>query len=63
MKRQKGQLTEFKGEQQIIEIIKKLREDGLTYRRICELLTDMGAPTKNRYGRWHPEMVRRILEK
>ena len=62
VKRIKVRLSNHQSEAQVIETIKKLRTDGLTYRRICEILIDMGVPTKNRFRKWHPEMVRRILE-
>lgn len=49
-------------ESRVIGMIKHLRLEGLTYRKIAEILTEMKIPTKKRGQKWHPEMVRRILE-
>jgi len=51
------------GEQRVIESVKKMVHDGLTYRKICEFLTSVGVPTKNRGQSWHPEMIRRLLSR
>jgi len=50
-------------EQTTIEIVKKMADEGLTYREICEFLSSFGVPTKYRGKSWHPEMARRVLKK
>ena len=56
-----GRATPHLAEQQMIKSIQELRDQGLTFRKIAEILTRMGVPTKKRGKRWHPEMVKRIL--
>lgn len=59
-----GELIPHLGEQRVIQSIRKMSEDGLTYRQICNYLKAIGIPTKNRGSRgWQPEMIRRILER
>ncbi|MCB0418604.1 MAG: recombinase family protein [Bdellovibrionales bacterium] len=61
VKLRSGRATPHLAEQQMIESIQELRSQGLTLRKIAEILTSMGVPTKKRGKRWHPEMVNRIL--
>jgi transposase len=56
-----GRASPHVAEQQMIETIKALRSQGLTLRKVAEILTSMGVPTKKRGKSWHPEMVKRIL--
>ncbi len=49
------------GEQRVIQSVKKMSDSGLSYRTICEFLTSIKVPTKNRGKGWQPEMIRRIL--
>jgi len=56
-----GVLVPHLGEQRVVSTVKKMADDGLSYRKICEFLTNVGVPTKNRAQSWHPEMIRRIL--
>ena len=60
-RRLKEKTTPFKKEERVIKTIKELAKEGLSYRRICELLTSMRIPTKHKRRKWHPEMIRRIL--
>lgn len=46
------------GEQRVIESIRRMSIDGLSYRKICDFLTSVGVPTKNRGKGWQPEMIR-----
>jgi hypothetical protein len=57
----KGVMVPHLGEQRVVSLIRKMSADRLSYRKICEFLTSVGVPTKNRGQSWHPEMVRRIL--
>lgn len=56
-----GLLVPHLGEQRIIQSVKKMSNDGLSYRKICDFLTSVGVPTKNQGKGWQPEMIRRIL--
>jgi len=40
-----------------------MSSDGLSYRKICDFLTALGIPTKNRGKGWQPEMIRRLLNR
>ena len=49
-------------EGEVIAIIEQLRSEGLTLRKIAEVLTRiMKIPTKAKGRKWHPEMIQRIL--
>jgi DNA invertase Pin-like site-specific DNA recombinase len=50
------------GEQQILEHMRELRAQGLAYGVIAERMNTEGVPTRTR-GRWHPQMVHRILQR
>ncbi len=56
-----GLMTPHLGEQRVIAAVKKMVEGGLSYRKVCEFLSAVGVPTKNRGIRWHPEMIRRLI--
>jgi hypothetical protein len=58
-----GALVPHLGEQRVVSSVKKMADDSLSYRKICEFLTNVGVPTKNRGHGWHPEMIRRILKR
>lgn len=54
--------TPHLGEQRVIVAAKEMCEQGLSLRKIAQILTKMGAPTKCQGRSWHPEMVSRILK-
>jgi len=58
-----GLLVPHLGEQRIIASVKKMVGDGLSYRKVCEFLTSVGVPTKNKGKSWQPEMIRRVLSR
>lgn len=60
-RREDGLLVPHLGEQRIIQSVRKMSSDGLSYRKICDFLTSVGVPTKNQGKGWQPEMIRRIL--
>ena len=60
-RRSDGLLVPHLGEQRVIQSIRKMSDDGLSYRKICDFLTSVGVPTKNQGKGWQPEMIRRIL--
>ena len=62
MKKNLGKEVPHVGEQRVIKMVKDFREDGLSLRRIAKLLTKFGVPTKNHAKKWHPEMIRRLLQ-
>lgn len=45
-----------------VEAIKEMKSSGMSLRQMCKVLSLTGVPTKCLGQRWHPEMVRRILE-
>ena len=57
----KGKAVPHQVEQRVVETVKKLRAEGLTLRKIAEILDEMKVPTKQRGKKWHPEMIKRIL--
>ncbi len=62
-KRLEGLLVPHQGEQRVIQSVKKMSRDGLSYRKICDFLTSVGVPTKNQGKGWQPEMIRRLLNR
>ncbi len=60
-RRLNGALVPHLVEQRVIQSVKKMSSDGLSYRKICDFLTSVGVPTKNKGRGWQPEMIRRIL--
>ncbi len=57
-----ARVEEFKVEQKVITAVKQMREQGLSLRQIAKNLSAMGVPTKCAGKKWHPEMVKRMLE-
>jgi hypothetical protein len=43
-----GVMVPHLGEQKVISSVKKMSNEGLSYRKICEFLISVGVPTKNR---------------
>jgi AICAR transformylase/IMP cyclohydrolase PurH len=56
-------LTEHKREQEVILKIRELRNKGLSYWKIVDVLNTMKVPTKTRKGRWHARTIQAILLK
>lgn len=50
------------GEQQVIRAIQNLSSDGMTLRQIAQRMTVLGIASKNGKVKWHPMMVKRILD-
>lgn len=55
-----GNLIEDKKEQETINYIKSLRQQGLSYSKIANQLNDESIPTKNN-KKWHSETIKKIL--
>jgi hypothetical protein len=51
------------GEQQVIAATKDLRTEGMTLRQIALRMTALRIPSKNGKIKWHPMMVKRILDR
>lgn len=62
-RRADGLLVPHLGEQRVIQSVRKMSNDGLSYRQICDFLTSVGVPTKNQGKGWQPEMIRRLLNR
>lgn len=58
----KDNLIEHKTEQRAVESIRQMKAEGLSLRAISRCLDQMKVPTKMRGKKWHPEMVKRILD-
>jgi hypothetical protein len=56
-------MVPHQGEQAVLASVKRMVGEGLSYRKICEFLTGVGVPTKRRGKGWHPEMIRRMLDR
>jgi hypothetical protein len=59
---QHGSVTTHLGERRVINAIQELRGQGLTLRQIARFLSQAGVPTKCRGKRWHPQMIKRVLD-
>ena len=58
----KGREADHKAERRVVEAISQMKGEGLSLRAIARCLDQMRVPTKNQGKKWHPEMVKRILE-
>ncbi len=61
-KKVEGKVAYHRTEQRVINAVREMRANGLTLRAIASCLGEMKIPTKCRGKKWHPEMVKRILE-
>jgi transcriptional regulator with XRE-family HTH domain len=55
-------LVEDSDEMVVVERIRELRAEGMSLRQIAEALTENGL-RPIRSGRWHPETVKRVLDR
>jgi len=49
-------------EQRVIVVVRELREQGFSLRKIARILNSMRVATKCGAKSWHPEMIRRIID-
>lgn len=56
------QMIDDRVEQKVIQVVRELRNQGFSLRKIAQILTDMRVATKCHAKAWHPEMVRRIID-
>jgi hypothetical protein len=61
-RKEAGRVVIHMGEQQVITAIKDLRDDGMNLRQIAQRMTVLRIPSKNRKTKWHPMMVKRIID-
>lgn len=52
---------EFLYRARVIPVIRDLRDAGLSYRNICNQLTELGIKTYHKKENWHPNVVRNLL--
>ena len=62
-KRSKYKTRKSRDEQRAIKTMIDLRDRGLSYRKIAELLTEMKIPTKTGLDKWHNNVVREIINR
>jgi hypothetical protein len=64
-RRKNTRLVDNPQEQEIIEIMKQMRDEGKSYREIANSLNDKKVPTrmkkKGHKTKWHPITIRNIL--
>ena len=58
----KEKVVPHQTEQRVIAAAMSLKAEGLSLRKIAAVLDQMKIPTKEQGRKWHPEMVRRVLE-
>ena len=58
-----GELVDHPEEQEALNRIRAMREDGASIREICAALDAEGIPTKTGRGRWQPAVVGRIIKR
>lgn len=58
----KNHLVEHKSEQRVVDSINQMKAEGLSLRAIARCLDQMKVPTKMKGKKWHPEMVKRIID-
>lgn len=61
-RKEAGKVVVHMGEQQVIAALKDLRNDRMTLRQLAQRMTALGILTKNGKRKWHPMMVKRILD-
>lgn len=62
-RRLRGKAAEAPVEQRVIKAIHDLKAQGLGLRGIAKALSQLGVSTKSKGKRWHPQMVKRILDR
>lgn len=61
-RKEAGKVAPHMGKQQVIAAIKDLRMEGMTLRQIAQRMTALKIPSKNGKSRWHPMMIKRIVD-
>lgn len=55
------EIVVHKKEQEVIEKIKELREQGFSYHKIADVLNVMGIRTKSRQAKWSGKIIHQVL--
>ncbi len=61
-RKEAGRVVSHMGEQLVISAVKDLKDEGMTLRQLAHRLTVLGIHTKNGKRKWHPMMVKRVLD-
>ena len=61
-RKEAGRVVPHMGEQQVIAAINDLRGEGMTLREIAYRMSILKIPSKNGKTKWHPMMVKRIID-
>jgi len=61
-RKSQGKIIRHLGESRIIRAVLEMRESELSLRQIAKFLDTVGVPTKCRGKKWHPQMVKRIID-
>jgi len=62
-RRVKGSTVEVQVESRVIKAILDLKARGMGLREIARTLSQIGVPTKAKGKGWHPQMLKRIIER
>jgi hypothetical protein len=62
-KRTKGETVKHKSELRTATVINEMREKGLSFQAIADILSEMKVPTKKKGKKWTKGMVRNIYSK
>ena len=58
----KGKIKKYCIEQHVIKVVKEMGTQGLSLRQIAKNMSYMKIPTKENGRKWHPQMIKRILQ-
>ncbi len=58
-----GRTESHLGELRVIKAVMEMQEGGLSLRKIAKVLTNFKVPTKCRGKKWHPQMIKRIVDR
>lgn len=58
-----GRLVENPGEQEALAYLRRARSRGTGYLRLARALERRGIPTKSGRSKWHPQVVKQILDR
>jgi DNA-binding transcriptional MerR regulator len=56
-------LTPLPGEYEVVKEMHQLRQQGYSLREIVELLNSRGVSTKTGKSKWHPQVVKEVLDR
>ena len=55
------EIVNYKKEQEVIDKIRELRDQGFSYHKIPDILNVMKVPTKTRKGKWSSKTVWQVI--